>query len=118
MGLLAGENDLDLLRRTGVGRDINRHYYSRREVESALTRPFVEALFGLIRFRNTHPAFAGEFRLLTSADHEIHIEWRNGEQWARLEADLKATVATVFHSATGGECRLIVAPDSMKEIAR
>jgi sucrose phosphorylase len=26
VGLLAGGNDMDLLRRTGVGRDINRHY--------------------------------------------------------------------------------------------
>jgi sucrose phosphorylase len=118
VGLLAGANDLDLLRRTGVGRDINRHYYSRREVESALTRRVVEALFGLIRFRNTHPAFAGEFRLLPSADHQIHIAWQNGDQWARLEVDLQAITATVFHSGTGGECRLIVVPDSMKEIAR
>ena len=118
VGLLAGANDLDLLRRTGVGRDINRHYYSRREIDSELTRPVVSALFDLIRFRNTHPAFAGEFRLLPSADHEIHIEWRNGDQWARLEADLKTTVATVFHSAAGGDRRLVVAPGSMKEIAR
>jgi sucrose phosphorylase len=118
VGLLAGSNDLDLLRRTGVGRDINRHYYSRREIDSALTRPVVSSLFDLIRFRNTHPAFAGEFHLLPCAKHEIHIEWRNGDQWARLEADLKATVATVLHSATGGECTLVVAPDSLKEIAR
>jgi sucrose phosphorylase len=118
VGLLAGTNDPDLLRRTGVGRDINRHYYSRREIDSELRRPVVSALFDLIRFRNRHPAFAGECHLLPCADHEIHIEWRNGDQWARLEADLKATVATVFHSATGGECRLVVAPDSMKEIAR
>ena len=118
VGLLAGANDLDLLRRTGVGRDINRHYYSQREIESALTRPVVEALFGLIRFRNTHPAFAGEFRLLASADHEIHIEWRNGDQWARLETDVQTATATVFHSDTGGDCQFAVAPDSMKEIAR
>jgi len=72
----------------------------------------------LIRFRNTHPAFAGEFRLLASPDHQIHIEWRNDDQWARLEVDLKATVATVFHSGTGAECRFSVAPDSIKEIAR
>jgi len=118
VGLLAGANDLDLFRLTGVGRDINRHYYSRREIDSALTRPVVEALFGLIRFRNTHPAFAGEFHLLPSADYEIRVEWRNGDQWARLEADLKASVATIFHSATGGDCRFVVAPDSMKKIAQ
>jgi len=118
VGLLAGENDLDLLRRTGVGRDINRHCYSRREIDSELARPVVQALFGLIRFRNTHPAFAGEFCLLPSADHQIHIEWRNGDHWARLEADLQATVATVFHSDTSGDRRFAVAPASMKEIAR
>ena len=118
VGLLAGANDLDLLRRTGVGRDINRHYYSRREIDSALTRPVVKTLFGLIRFRNTHPAFAGEFHLLPSADHEIHVEWRNGDQWARLEADLNARAATVVHSDGDRECRLVVAPGSMKEIAR
>lgn len=118
VGLLAGANDLDLLRRTGVGRDINRHYYSRREIDSDLARPVVSRLLDLIRFRNTHPAFAGEFHLLPSADHQIHIQWQNGDQWARLEADLKATVATVFHSDTSGDRRFAVAPASMKETAR
>ena len=38
VGLLAGSNDIELLRRTGVGRDINRHYYtSRRSVGSAMS---------------------------------------------------------------------------------
>jgi len=118
VGLLAGSNDLDLLRRTGVGRDINRHCYSRREIDSALTRPVVSSLFDLIRFRNTHPAFAGEFRILPSADHDIHIEWRNGEEWARLEADLSTPAATIFHSDTGGNCQFAVASGSMTEIAR
>jgi sucrose phosphorylase len=118
VGLLAGANDLDLLHRTGVGRDINRHCYSRREIDSALTRPVVSGLFDLIRFRNTHPAFAGEFRLLPSADHQIHIEWRNGDEWARLEADLQVPTATVSHSDTGGDRRFAVSPDSMKEVAR
>jgi sucrose phosphorylase len=118
VGLLAGVNDPDLLRRTGVGRDINRHYYSRREIDAEVARPVVAGLFDLIRFRNTHPAFTGEFRLLPSADHQIHIEWRNGKEWARLEADLQATTATVFHSDEGRDCRFAVAPDSMKEIAR
>jgi hypothetical protein len=55
---------------------------------------------------------------LPAADHQIHIEWRNGDHWARLEVDLKATAGTVFYSATGGESKLVVAPDSIREIAR
>jgi sucrose phosphorylase len=117
-GLLAGANDLDLLRRTGVGRDINRHFYSQPEIDSALTRPVVQSLFELIRFRNAHPAFAGEFQLLPSADDEIHVEWRNGDQWARLEADLKTTSATISHSAESGDRRIVVAPGAAREVAR
>ena len=80
--------------------------------------PVVPALFDLIRFRNTHPAFAGEFHLLPCADHEIHIEWRNGGEWARLEVDLKTTSATISHSAESGERRLVVAPGAAREVAR
>jgi sucrose phosphorylase len=32
VGLLGGENDMELLARTGVGRDINRHYYMAKEM--------------------------------------------------------------------------------------
>ena len=39
VGLLAGMNDMELLTQTRVGRDINRHYYSRKEVEEELNRP-------------------------------------------------------------------------------
>ena len=118
VGLLAGANDLELLRRTGVGRDINRHYYTRREIDSDLARPVVLGLLDLIRFRNAHPAFAGEFHLLPSEDHQIHIEWRNASHWARLEADLNATTAAVFHSDTRGDCQFAVVPHSLPEIAR
>ncbi len=90
LGLLAGSNDMELLRRTKEGRDINRHHYTAQEIDLAIRRPVVRALFELIRFRNTHPAFAGEFRLLPCGDHEIAIEWRNKFHWARLNVDLKA----------------------------
>lgn len=61
LGLLAGTNDEALLARTGVGRDINRHRYTTAELDRALDRPIVQALIALIRLRNTHPAFAGQF---------------------------------------------------------
>jgi sucrose phosphorylase len=101
VGLLAGTNDLDLLRRSSVGRDINRHYYSRAEVEAASARPVVRALFELVRFRDTHPAFNGDFRLLPSATHEVRAEWRNGPEWARLSVDLHSRSATIDHTLEG-----------------
>ena len=63
VGLLGGTNDMELLARTGVGRDINRHYYSAAEIEAALRRPLVQKQIELMRLRNTHPAFAGEFQV-------------------------------------------------------
>jgi sucrose phosphorylase len=90
VGLLAGTNDMNLLRRTGVGRDINRHYYNDEEIHTELRRPVVRSLLDLFRFRNTHAAFAGEFRVMPSPDHEIIIEWLKGSERARLHVDLKS----------------------------
>jgi len=102
VGLLAGSNDLDLLRRTRVGRDINRHYYTPAEWNDQLQRPVVRSLFDLIRFRNTHPAFSGDFHLLPCDDQSIRIEWRRDAEWARLSVDLETMSASIAHSAAGG----------------
>jgi sucrose phosphorylase len=88
VGLLAGENDMALMAKSGIGRDINRHYYTPEEVEQALQRPVVKSLFELIRFRNQHAAFNGTFRLLETEDFEIALRWDNDSAWALLEVDL------------------------------
>ncbi|MCD5516938.1 sucrose phosphorylase, partial [Lactobacillus delbrueckii subsp. lactis] len=56
VGLLAGENDLDLLERTKEGRNINRHYYSLEEIDQEVKRPVVAKLLKLLEFRNTEAA--------------------------------------------------------------
>lgn len=61
VGALAGKNDMELLKRTNVGRDINRHYYTVAEIDENLRRPVVQALNALGRFRNTLEAFDGDF---------------------------------------------------------
>ena len=68
VGLLVGENDMNLLAQSGVGRDINRHYYSLEEIDLAIKRPVVQSLFALIRFRNQHPAFNGMFSMPEAPD--------------------------------------------------
>jgi sucrose phosphorylase len=88
VGLLAGVNDMDLLRRTGVGRDINRHYYTDEDMQRDLNRPVVGALLDLLRFRNSHPSFAGTFSLAPSTAETLVLRWQSENQWARLEVDL------------------------------
>lgn len=102
VGLLAGANDMELLGRTLVGRDINRHFYSRDEVEAALRRPVVQKLIELIRFRNSHPAFEGTFSLPESSGHVFVAEWKNQRHHARLEIDFTAHVGRVVHSEGDG----------------
>ena len=64
VGLLAGGNDLDLLRRTGVGRDINRHYYTADGAARAARRGrSCGRCSRCCGFATRHPAFDGTFQL-------------------------------------------------------
>ena len=87
MGLFAGENDMALLDRTGVGRDINRHYYAPAEIQAALDKPVVRKLLALIRLRNSHPAFQGEFDMPDCGETALSLVWRKGKEFARLHID-------------------------------
>jgi len=108
VGLLAGENDMALLARTQVGRDINRHYYDHDEVLKALDKPVVVRLLDLIRLRNTHPAFQGQFQHASTADHLITLTWTAANAHARLEVDLARQTGDIFFSgATQEECMVL-----------
>ena len=100
VGLLAGTNDMDLLRRTGVGRDINRRHYTAAALEEALTQPVVASLLALLRLRTTHPAFAGTFEVLAAAPDRLAMAWTRGSDWARLDIDLAALTAAITASGT------------------
>jgi sucrose phosphorylase len=101
VGLLAGTNDMALLERTGVGRDINRHCYTRAEIDEALARPCVQRLFALIRLRNENAAFGGTFELGESADDTLELTWRFGEEVARLTANVATCEHRLEYSSAG-----------------
>lgn len=100
-GLLALPNDMQLLSKTGVGRDINRPYLDRKQIEANLQRPVVRNLLDLIRFRNTHPAFEGDFVLGEGDDGELHLEWRSEGGTIDARIDLDAARFEVAHSVAG-----------------
>ena len=96
VGLLAGENDMALLAKSSIGRDINRHYYTLEEIDQALQRPVVQSLFELIRFRNQHPAFNGTFSLRETRESEITLRWDNGDAWAMLKVNFASGSYQIF----------------------
>jgi sucrose phosphorylase len=118
VGLLAGRNDMDLLARTGVGRDINRHYYSAAEIHHDLERPVVRGLMELIRFRNEHAAFGGEFHLPSSDDESLVMEWRAGAEFARLEVNLPTLQAQIVCSTPSGPATRSLAKFHQAGVAR
>lgn len=91
VGLLAGENDIELLEKTKNGRDINRHYYSKEEVNKETKRPVVQDILALMRFRNKHQAFNGEIEVDQDIpDNQLRLIWTKDKAKAILHADLKS----------------------------
>lgn len=84
VGLLAGRNDLKLLEETKVGRNINRHYYTKEEIAEEVKRPVVERLLKLMQFRNEYPAFGAFFLMEESGENELVIQRKEGEYRAKL----------------------------------
>jgi sucrose phosphorylase len=98
VGLLAGTNDMELLARTQVGRDINRRYYSSSELEESLEKPTVRKLIELIRLRNSHLSFAGTAAIETPSDGILVITWTSDGHWTKLDVDFTKAQAVVTYS--------------------
>ncbi|MDN4613356.1 alpha-amylase family glycosyl hydrolase [Leifsonia sp. F6_8S_P_1B] len=84
VGLLGGLDDVELFRRTGQGRDVNRHVYTPEELEAALTSEVTRAQLALVRLRSTNPAFGGRFGFRSLAEAAVELEWRLGDERASL----------------------------------
>ena len=103
VGALAGGNDSELLARTNVGRDINRHYYDDAEIDAALDRPVVRALLQLCRLRNSIGAFDAADLQVTLAGTVLTLH-RGGAQGPRacLTVDLADGSASMDWTDTDG----------------
>ena len=76
------------------------------ELGEALQHSVVRKLLELLRLRNTHPAFDGDFEV-EARDRAIELRWRNGEAMCSLHVDLASRRATI---ADGRRARLIAGP--------
>jgi sucrose 6(F)-phosphate phosphorylase len=102
VGLLAGENDAEAVRRTGEGREINRHNYSLAEIETRARAPVVQRLARLIRFRNEHPAFNGVFRIMDSEEDVIRLRWQDAGAACTLTTELRSCRSNIEYTDGAG----------------
>lgn len=75
VGLLAGENDIELAEETRNGRDVNRHNFNLDEIHADVQKPVVQRLIRLMEFRNNYPAFDGELSVEDSKEHELILTY-------------------------------------------
>ena len=66
-----------------------------------MARPVVADLLGLIRLRNTHPAFQGSFELLPSEADSLHMRWQNAGAQIRLRVNLASGEHLITASPAG-----------------
>jgi len=102
VGLLAGHNDMALLARSQVGRDINRHHYSEDEIARDCERPVVRRLIELIKLRNRHAAFDGSFHVEPSGEDELHLRWQQADEWALLRVNFTSLAHELSFSTVDG----------------
>lgn len=103
IGFLAGKNDIDLLEKTGIGRDINRHNYEIGEVAKEVERDIVKRVFELCRLRNNHPAFSGKFKIINIDKGKLHLKWQNNKKSLELIINLRDKKTIILDDGKGLE---------------
>lgn len=105
VGLMAGENDMQLLAETNVGRDINRHYFTMQEIKDHIETHFFAKLKKLMLLRNTHKAFNGQFEILETLSNKLSIKWTNKNEWVSLALNLEEMILDISFSGYNGESK-------------
>jgi sucrose phosphorylase len=103
VGMLAGKNDEENVKKTGEGREINRHNFTEEEVEQQVQKEVVQRLMKLIRFRNEYPAFNGEFKVLDSKEDQLQLSWQKGDKVCTLKIDLITDKSVIEYVDEDGE---------------
>lgn len=88
VGLLAGENDVEALKRGEEPRSINRHTYTESEIRQAVEKPMLKRMFEIMRFRNSYPAFNGDITVGKDRnDSSLIITWKKDNYKTTLSAN-------------------------------
>ena len=105
LDLFAGRNDYEAADEGGTAghKEINRTTLSKTDIDQGLKRIVVQDQLHLIRLRNTSDAFYGSLEVADTAEHELHMTWRNGSAEAVLAANLVNFDFTISHRDQEGQ---------------
>ena len=106
VGLMAGENDLPSFRRTDSGREVNRGRFTLDDIRQRMEKPVANALIGMIRFRNSHPAFGGRFSVDDSSDWELAVRREQAQHWIELRIDMSTKRFLLAFSSRDGRVEI------------
>ena len=102
VGLLAGENDGEAVKKDGEPRSLNRHDFSEAEIEERIQKPVLRRLYEIMRFRNSCHAFDGEFRATRGAEEsDLVISWTAPGCSAVLRCSMKDRSFCIEHTENG-----------------
>jgi sucrose phosphorylase len=108
VGLLAGVNDVESLKRLGEPRRINRHNYGETEISRQVQKPMLQRMYQIMRFRNTYPAFGGTVEIADLAETGmLGISWQNGIYATTLRADFRAKTFQITYCSEDGSRQVL-----------
>lgn len=110
LDIFAGTNDHEAADKAGTGghKEINRTNLSLATVEKGLKRLVVLKQLELLRLRNTLNAFSGKVSFPETSREQLNIIWRNGEDYAQLEANLETHTFSIRYTELGVEKMLAI----------
>ena len=118
VGLLAGTNDMELLARTRVGRDINRHYYTPAEIAKLSTKARCAETAGTHPIAQHPPGFRGHahVELQLGPNTRDHVEKRRRTgQSSPVDLSEPQSFGHLFHIWLPNRAQNIGAWDSRNE---
>lgn len=110
LDIFAGKNDHKAADKAGTGghKEINRTTLSLGDIKAGLKKEVVLKQLEMIRLRNTANAFSGDVTFTETNEEVLNITWKNGDEFAQLDANLKTHRFSIRYSANKIERRLNV----------
>ena len=108
LDIFAGKNNYEAADKGGSGghKEINRTTLSKEDMGKGLKKDVVMNQLKIMRLRNTLKAFLGQVNILKSPEDKLSILWKNKEDKAHLEADLKSFSFSISYKEDGTNVKL------------